>query len=134
MPTSTPLAPTASVDRVKQAESEFADAQGAITDDTPLTDAAELYNSAAVALEMAWLRLFADAGCLSDDQEQQAVAAVTAYTTALQQQLADAGFYAGTVDGVYGPQTVAGRAGSAEGERTARNRDGRQGDGGRAGG
>ncbi|MET0932824.1 MAG: peptidoglycan-binding domain-containing protein [Mycetocola sp.] len=104
-PTSTPLAPAATVDRVKQAESDFASAQGAITDQTPLADAAEQFNSAAVALEMAWLRLFADAGCIPD--EQQAQAAASAYTSALQQDLADAGYYDGGVDGVYGPATVA---------------------------
>jgi len=105
--TSAPLAPTATVDRVKQADSEFAAAQEAITDETPLTAASEQFNSAVVALEMAWLRLFADAGCLSDDQALQAQAAVSAYTAALQQDLTDAGYYAGGVDGVYGPATVA---------------------------
>ncbi len=107
VPTSTPLAPAASVDRVKQAESEFASAQSAVTDQTTLADASEQFNSAAVALELAWLRLFVDAGCIADDQKLQAEAAVSAYTTALQQDLAATGYYAGTLDGVYGPQTVA---------------------------
>ena len=105
-PTSTPLAPAASVDRVKQADAEFEDAQAGVTEQTPLTEASEQFNSAVVALEMAWLRLFADAGCLTDDQQVQAVAAVSAYTFALQQDLATAGYYAGTVDGVSGPLTV----------------------------
>jgi len=105
--TPAPLAPAASVERVTQAESEFASAQDAVTEDTPLTDASELFNSAAVALEMAWLRLFADAGCLTDDQQVQAVAAVSAYTMALQQDLADTGHYTGAIDGIYGPATVA---------------------------
>jgi peptidoglycan hydrolase-like protein with peptidoglycan-binding domain len=102
----TPLAPAATVERVEQAEEEFAAAQGSVTDETPLTDASEQFNSAAVALELAWLRLFVDAGCYPDEQKQQAEAAVSAYTTALQQDLADAGYYAGGVDGVYGPMTV----------------------------
>jgi murein L,D-transpeptidase YcbB/YkuD len=102
-----PLAPAASVDRVVQAESEFADAQSAITDETPLADASEQFNSAAVALEAAWLRLFAEAGCLPDDQRQPAQEAVAAYTTALQEDLAAAGYYADPVDGLYGPATVA---------------------------
>ena len=89
-------------DRVEQAESEFADASSALTDDTPLSDASELFNSAAVALEMAWLRLFADAGCLADEQQQQAEASVRAYTTALQQELTTAGYYTGAIDGIYG--------------------------------
>ncbi len=102
-----PLAPAASVDRVKQAETEFADAQEAITGETPLVDASEQFNSAAVALEAAWLRLFAEAGCLPDDQRQQAQAAVAVYTTALQQDLATAGYYTDAIDGIYGPATVA---------------------------
>lgn len=101
-----PLAPAASVDRVRQAEAEFAGAQEAVTDSTPLADASQIFNSAAVALEMAWLRLFADAGCLTDEQAQQAAAAASAYTMALQQDLTDAGYYAGAIDGIYGPQTV----------------------------
>lgn len=105
-PTSTPLAPTASVDRVKQADADFDAAQAAVTEQTPLTEASEQFNSAVVALEMAWLRLFADAGCLTDDQQVQAEAAVSAYTLALQQDLATAGYYTGTVDGVSGPLTV----------------------------
>lgn len=105
-PSMTPLAPAASVERVKQAESDFTDAQKSVTDQTTLKDASEQFNSAAVALEMSWLKLFADAGCLTDAQQQQAATSVAAYTSALQQDLTTAGFYTGTVDGVYGPQTV----------------------------
>ena len=65
------------------------------------------FNAAAVALEMAWLQLYAAAGCLTDAQQDKAAAAVHDYTAALQQNLADAGYYTGTVDGVYGPTTVA---------------------------
>lgn len=105
-PTATPLAPAATVERVQQAESEFAAAQGAITDQTPLAEASEQFNAAAVALELSWLRLLVDAGCVTDEQRQQAEAAVSAYTTALQQDLTAAGFYGGAIDGVYGPMTV----------------------------
>jgi murein L,D-transpeptidase YcbB/YkuD len=105
-PSSTPLAPASSVDRVKQADAEFDAAQEGITEQTPLAEASEQFNSAVVALEMAWLRLFADAGCLTDDQQVQAEAAVSGYTLALQQDLATAGYYTGTVDGVSGPMTV----------------------------
>ncbi len=55
---------------------------------------------------MAWLKLYGDAGCLPDDQAQQAQAAVAAYTTTLQQDLATAGYYVDAVDGIYGPATV----------------------------
>ena len=106
-PTPTPLAPAATVDRVTQAEEDFAAAQGDITDETPLAEASEQFNSAAVALEMAWLQLFAGAGCIPDEQQQEAQAAASAYTTALQQDLAAAGYYTAGIDGVYGPATVA---------------------------
>lgn len=105
-PSATPLAPAASVDRVKQAESEFESTQSAITDDTPLADAAVQFNSAALALEMAWLALFVDAGCIPDEEQAAAQAAVSGYASALQQDLLVTGYYTGAVDGVYGPMTV----------------------------
>lgn len=104
--TAAPLAPTATVDRVEQAEADFEAAQEGVTDATPLAEASEHFNSAVVALEFAWLRLFAETGCLSDEQQVQAEAAVSAYTYALQQDLATAGYYTGTVDGISGPMTV----------------------------
>jgi len=102
-----PMASAEVVNRVKQAEAEFVAAQEGVTDETPLAAAAQQYNAAAVALEMAWLALYADAGCLTDEQQQQAVVAVRNYTAALQQSLSDAGHYQGAVDGIYGPTTVA---------------------------
>lgn len=96
----------ASVARVEQAESELADAQAGITARTPLVQAAEQFNAAAVAVEMAWLQLLADAGCLSGEQQTLAVNAVREYTVALQQSLAETGYYTAPVDGVYGPMTV----------------------------
>ena len=102
-PTQTP----ASVTRVQQAESDFATAQAGITDQTPLAQASEQFNSAAVALEMAWLQLIGDSGCLTDAQQKSAADAASAYTTTLQQSLADAGYYTAEVDGIYGPKTVA---------------------------
>ena len=104
--TAQPLAPAASVNRVKQADSDFDSAQRGITDQTPLEQAAQQFNAAAVALEMSWLRLFADAGCLTDDQQRQAEQAVRDYTTALQKSLNAAGYFSGEVDGVYGPSTT----------------------------
>jgi murein L,D-transpeptidase YcbB/YkuD len=101
-----PLAPSATVNRVKQADADFTAAQQGITDQTPLAHASQQFNAAAVALEMSWLRLFADAGCLTDDQQKKAEAAVRDYTVALQKSLAAAGYYPGEVDGVYGPGTV----------------------------
>jgi peptidoglycan hydrolase-like protein with peptidoglycan-binding domain len=79
----------------------------AITSETPLVQAAQQFNAAAVALEMSWLAVFVDAGCLTEPQQEQAQAAVHDYTAALQSALAEAGYYQGNVDGVYGPTTVA---------------------------
>jgi len=104
--TAKPLAPAATVERVKSAEADFASTQEGIADKTPLAQASQEFNAAAVALELSWLRLLADAGCLTDEQQQQAEAAVHDYTVAVQKSLAEAGYYKGTVDGVYGPSTV----------------------------
>ena len=100
------MAPAATVTRVKQAESEFEAAQSGIDDQTLLSQASQDFNAAAVALEMSWLQLFADAGCLSDAQQEQAVQAARDYTLALQDALTRAGYFSGELDGVYGPQTV----------------------------
>jgi peptidoglycan hydrolase-like protein with peptidoglycan-binding domain len=105
--TGTTPVPPASVTRVKQAEDEFTTTQRGISDQTPLRQAAQQFNAAAVALEMSWLALFADAGCLTDSSQQAAQQAVHDYTATLQKSLTDAGYYTGAVDGVYGPSTVA---------------------------
>ncbi len=101
-----PLAPTATVNRVKQAETEFEAVQSGTDDQTPLAQASQDFNAAAVALQMSWMQLFADAGCLTDEQQKQAAEAVREYTLALQDALATAGYFDGEIDGVYGPETV----------------------------
>jgi peptidoglycan hydrolase-like protein with peptidoglycan-binding domain len=101
-----PPPPTESVDRVKQAEAELDSAQEGVTDQTPLVQAGQQFNAAAVALEMSWLRLYADAGCLADDEQDRAADAAADYTLALQHSLSEAGYYQGAVDGIYGPETV----------------------------
>jgi peptidoglycan hydrolase-like protein with peptidoglycan-binding domain len=94
------------VDRVKQADADFTTAQQGVAAQSPLADAAERFNATAVALEMAWLRLFEEADCLTDEQHQQAKEAARDYTLALQKSLAEAGYYQAEIDGVYGPTTV----------------------------
>jgi peptidoglycan hydrolase-like protein with peptidoglycan-binding domain len=106
-PSPLPTLPTASIDRVKKAEADLRAASVSITEQTPVVEAGERYTSAAFALEVAWLNLFADAGCLTDEQAQQMATAVRTYTKELQQNLLAAGYYQAEVDGVYGPQTVA---------------------------
>ncbi len=67
-----PAVQPASIDRVQQAESDFATTQEGIDDNSVLREAAQQFNSAVVALEMAWLQLFAESGCLSGAQQEQA--------------------------------------------------------------
>ena len=111
-PTSTatvlvPEVPPASADRVQQAQADLdAAVDGGVSDQTPLEQAGQQLNAAAVALEMSWLRLFSEVGCLTDEQEAQAATAVRDYTATLQESLALAGHYTEEVDGVYGPATV----------------------------
>jgi murein L,D-transpeptidase YcbB/YkuD len=105
-PISSPSVPAATVDRVRKAEADFEAASKGITDQTPLVDATETFTSAAFALQVAWLNLFADAGCLTDEKSKEADAAIRDYTAALQTDLKTAGYYAGEVDGVYGSETV----------------------------
>ena len=105
-PSPAPTVPPATVNRVKQAETEFTAAQQGISAQTPLRQAAQQFNAAAVALEMSWLALFADSGCLTGEAEKSAQKAVHDYTAALQQSLSDTGYFSGKVDGVYGPSTV----------------------------
>lgn len=106
VPTAEPVVDPETVTRVEQDEEDLTAAQAGITDDTPLTQAAEQFNAAAAALEVSWLALFAEAGCLTDAEQEEAATAVGDYTLALQKDLADAGFFEGKVDGVYGPETV----------------------------
>jgi peptidoglycan hydrolase-like protein with peptidoglycan-binding domain len=102
-PASSPPVAATTVDRVKQADADLTAAQESIADQTPLRQASERFNSAAVALEMSWLRLLGEAGCVSEDQQRQA----RDYTLAIQKSLAEAGYLKSEIDGVYGPDTVA---------------------------
>jgi peptidoglycan hydrolase-like protein with peptidoglycan-binding domain len=101
--TTTAFVSTATVDRVKKAESDLTAAFQGITDQTPLAQATTKVNSAAFALEVVWLQLFNEAGCLTAEQQQKAATAVHDYTVAVQTDLRTAGYYTGEVDGVYGP-------------------------------
>ena len=92
-----------SIEAVEEAEDAFAAASD-IDETTPVVEAGVQFTSAAYQLEVAWVRLFADAGCIDD--EAQAKQWVSDYVTALQNDLKAAGFYTGDVDGIYGPMTI----------------------------
>ena len=47
-----------------------------ISDQTPLEQTGQQLKAAAVALEMSWLRVFSEVGCLTDDLQAQAATAV----------------------------------------------------------
>ena len=70
-----------------------------------MTQAAAEVQAAAFGLEQAYTALFLDAGCLADNAT--AAKAVRDYTAGLQRDLTTLGYYTDTVDGVYGPATVA---------------------------
>ena len=104
--TTTTIVPPATVDRVKRAESDFAKNTATVSDTTSVAEAGVVFNSAAFALEAAWLQLLAQAGCVSEDQQARAIENVRDYTVALQNELQLAGYYTGAKDGIYGPETV----------------------------
>ena len=97
-PPSEPSVPQASVDRVKTAEEDLEAASEGITDQTPLTEATEEFTSAAFALEVAWINLFADAGCLADEEAADARGRRARVTVALQADLKTAGYLEGEVE------------------------------------
>jgi uncharacterized surface protein with fasciclin (FAS1) repeats len=94
-----------SIEIVQEAEENFDDALAGINDRTRVVDAGVQVTSAAYGLQVAWVRLFADAGCIEDEGE--ASEWVSGYVSGLQTDLAAIGLYAGRIDGIYGPQTIA---------------------------
>jgi len=105
--TTEPLVPSEVLERVERAEADLLSAAESIDASTPVVDAAESFNSAALALQVASLQLLDSAGCIEDDQRSQALGLLQDYTVALQTALRDAGLYDGEIDGIYGPATVA---------------------------
>ena len=104
-PVSIELVDNVSIEGVEEAEAAFDDAVAGIDQRTLVTEAGVAFTSAAYALQVAWVRLFADAGCIED--EAQATQWVSDYVSALQTDLRSAGFYTGDIDGIYGPGTIA---------------------------
>ena len=92
-----------SIEAVEDSEAAFADALD-ISDNTPVVEAGVRFVSAAYQLQVAWTRLFADAGCVED--EALASQWVSDYVSSLQSDLAAAGYYSGEIDGLYGPMTI----------------------------
>jgi peptidoglycan hydrolase-like protein with peptidoglycan-binding domain len=105
--TTEPLVPSEVLERVEQAEADLQSAAEAIDESTPVVEAAESFNAAALALQVASLQLLDAAGCIEDDERSHALGLLQDYTIALQTSLRDAGFYGGEIDGIYGPETVA---------------------------
>ena len=95
-----------SIEVVEEAEAAFDDAVAGIDQRTLVSEAGVSFTSAAYALQVAWARLFADAGCLDDEGLANATQWVSEYVTGLQTDLATAGYYTGEIDGIYGPGTI----------------------------
>jgi murein L,D-transpeptidase YcbB/YkuD len=104
--TTEPVVPDEAVERVERAEADLRAAFEGVDESTPLSEATQQVNAAAVSVEVAWMQLFAAAGCLSDEEQHEVVTAVADYTRALQSALTTAGYHEGEIDGVYGPATV----------------------------
>lgn len=104
--TSTTLLPAATVERVRTEQQELSTVLAGVDDQTPLVQAGQQVNAAAFALEVAWMRVLSEAGCLTSEQQTQAQTAVVGYTAALQTAMQILGYYDGAVDGIYGPATV----------------------------
>jgi uncharacterized surface protein with fasciclin (FAS1) repeats/outer membrane murein-binding lipoprotein Lpp len=96
------------IQAVEDAEAAFAQASD-IDDATPVAEAGARFSAAAYGLEVAWVRLFVDAGCLEGDARAEAEAQqwVSDYVAAFQTDLQTIGYYNGAIDGIYGPDTIA---------------------------
>jgi uncharacterized surface protein with fasciclin (FAS1) repeats len=103
-PVSIELLDADSIPNVQEAEENFDAAVAGVNDRTPVLDAGVQVTSAAYALQVAWVRLFSDAGCIEDEAE--ATEWVSGYVSALQTDLATIGLYTGKIDGIYGPRTI----------------------------
>jgi uncharacterized surface protein with fasciclin (FAS1) repeats len=103
-PVSIELLDADSIPNVQEAEENFDAAVAGVNDRTPVLDAGVQVTSAAYALQVAWVRLFSDAGCIEDEAE--ATEWVSSYVSALQTDLATIGLYTGKIDGIYGPRTI----------------------------
>ena len=101
-----PVVEPASIERVGEAQEDLDAAFEGVDADTTLSEAGEQVNASAVALEVAWLRVLNEAGCLTEDEQIVAVNEIARYTASLQTSLATAGYYDGPIDGVYGPATA----------------------------
>ena len=95
-----------SIEAVEEAEQAFDDAVAGIDERTPVTEAGVSFTSAAFQLQVAWTRLFIDAGCLDDEGQVAASEWVSEFVTGLQTDLTTIGLYTGEIDGIYGPETI----------------------------
>jgi uncharacterized surface protein with fasciclin (FAS1) repeats len=93
------------IERLETSEERFADTLASVADDTPLDQAVIEVSSAAYELQISWLIVLAQAGCVED--LENVIPQIVEYVAALQTDLQTAGFYDGPIDGIYGPETVA---------------------------
>ncbi len=89
--------------QVRAAQDNLNAAIEGVTTDTPLSEAGVAITSAAYAVEVTWLDLLQQAGCVEDEG---ALAQVRQLVGAAQTDLTTAGYYTGPIDGLWGPATA----------------------------
>jgi peptidoglycan hydrolase-like protein with peptidoglycan-binding domain len=94
----------ATLEQVEAAQANLDAALEGISDDTPITEADVQLTSAAYELEVSWISLLLEAGCVDDPNS--AYAQVQQYVASIQSDLTTAGYYTGDIDGVWGPETA----------------------------
>jgi uncharacterized surface protein with fasciclin (FAS1) repeats len=93
------------IDRLEASEERFTETLSSVDESTPLADAVIEVSAAAYELQVSWLIVLAQAGCVEDLEE--VIPQIVEYVAALQTDLQTAGFYDGPIDGIYGTETVA---------------------------
>ena len=92
------------LDQVQAAQDNLDTTLEGISDETPITEAGVDLTSAAYELEVSWIVLLIEAGCVDDTNA--ALERVKQYVASIQSDLTDAGYFTGPIDGIWGPETA----------------------------
>ena len=92
------------IEQARAAQAALKEAIAGITDDTPLSEAGVDITSAAYSVEVTFLDVLVQAGCVDD--ESGAIELVRQLVAATQTDLTTLEYYSGPIDGVWGPATA----------------------------